>query len=130
MIRATHSIGALEKGWALSFLCATPYPCYVTRYWGEAFGAWGAGDQPFSHPPHLPQSFPGFKTHPGFIDETNNTWSCLRTIRPAAAAAALGAGAGASTSGENSLFCVFWRNYRDVDDPAATPYFTEHYEIG
>ena len=72
------------------------------------------------------------------VDETNNTWSCVRTLSPA----------------ENSMHCVFWASYaasntsippptlvrsesflrdcvwsQDVDDPSAKPYFSEHYDI-
>ncbi len=85
----------------------------LIEYWGESFGSWGAKQDVFHYPPVMGPDFKGFSTHPGFIDETNNTWSCLRTLHP----------------GEDSLYCVFWKDYSDVDDPKASPYFVEHYNI-
>jgi hypothetical protein len=67
----------------------------------------------------MSQNFTGFKTSPGFIDETNNTWSCLRSLRTVNRTRTTG----------NSLFCAFWEKWEDVDDPHAEPYFFEFYNV-
>ena len=48
------------------------------------------------------------------VDETNNTWSCLRTL----------------SSSENSLFCQFWKTWDDANATSgAQPYFVEHFDV-
>ena len=102
----------------------------LIEYYGEAFGPcksqaspasatsesdrrWSAdGVNPgvFTHPPLFTgQGFSGY-----MVDETNNTWSCLRTLSP----------------GEDSLFCQFWKTWDDANATSgAKPYFVEHYDV-
>ena len=98
----------------------------LIEYWGSPFGPYGQGDNAFKHPPlYKGPSFSGY-----VVDETNNTWSCLRTLLRGQTSDDNGAAAAAAAAViEDSLYCVFWATYADVETPGAKPYFAEHYDL-